>query len=112
MNELQPLIDFAKVHLPWLPTAWLILSGVMTVSRLMLKPWSQRARERATLKLVDIAENGTPQECQEVLDRLHAGWYRSCVFWIDTIFSFKLPTHIEFHRLVTIAEDKRKTKTP
>lgn len=106
MNELQPLIDFAKVHFPWLPTAWLILSGVMAISRLTFKPWSQAARERATLRLVDIAESGTAQERQEVLDRLHAGWYRTCVFWLDTIFSIKLPTHIEFHRLVKIAEDK------
>ncbi len=108
-NELQPVFDYAKAHFPWITTAWLILSGVMTLSRLVFKPWSQAARERATLRLVDIAENGTAQECQDVLDRLHAGWYRASVFWLDTILSIKLPTHIEFHRLVTIAEDKRKS---
>ena len=106
MNELQPLLDFAKAHFPWLPTAWLILSGVMTLSRLVFKPWSQAARERATLKLVEIADNGTPQECQEVLDRLHSPFYKTAVFWLDTIFSIKLPTHIEFHRLMKVAEDK------
>ena len=112
MSELGPLVDYLKQHFPWLSNAWLILSGVMAFSRLVLKPFSQRMRERATAKLVESAEEGTEQERQEILDRLHSPYYRAAVFWLDTVFSFKLPTHIEFHRLVALAEQKRNASKP
>jgi len=107
MSEIQTALDFLTIHFPWLPTFLKVLGGVIMGGRFTIKPFSQRARERATARLVEIANEGTDQEQKEIIDRLNSPIYRAVVFWVDTITSYKMPTRIEFNRLQMLAAQKR-----
>lgn len=88
MNELQTALDFLAHYAPWLPAALKWYATLSTVSRILLKPFSARIQARLTNKIV-AAHKLSPGLWDPLLNSRR---YRWTAFWLDLIFSFKLPT--------------------
>ena len=99
-DQVQPLIDLLSGQFGWMPTLLAWGSAVMTASRFVLKPFSARLQEKMTMRMAEAAASPDTSDDQDWEAVLQARWYRRTAFFLDFIFSLKLPTHADFARLL------------
>lgn len=92
MESLQPLIDLLSARHGWIPA----VLGWMSAIRLALKWFSGGLQERLTARLVEAAKSADTQDDADWEAILRARWYRWVSFWLDLVFSVKLPTYSLF----------------
>lgn len=98
MNELQPLIDLISAKHGWVSAIPVWIGGIMTLSRILVKPFNSKLQDSLTGVIANAAKN--KEDAQWWHDRvLSKGWYRAGAFFSDLILSVKLPSHADFHEL-------------
>lgn len=96
MNELAPFINLLSGKFGWLPT----ICGYMVALRVPLKFFSSRIQANLTRRMADVVASQDEEDDRDFDALLSARWYRVLNFVLDLVFSFKLPTHADFVRLV------------
>jgi hypothetical protein len=88
MNELQPFLDLISGKVPWLiPTLAFLMA--LRLPMKLLSGWLQRV----LTSFVDRVAASPETDDEELLERLLGSLgYRFIAFWLDAIFSLKLPT--------------------
>lgn len=97
MEQIQPLLDLLSAKFGWGPA----FLGWMGAARLAIKWFSGGLQQRLTARLSEAAASSDTQDDADWEKILRSTWYRWGTFWLDLIFSLKLPTIATFVDLKT-----------
>jgi len=87
MNELQPLIDFAKAHFAWFPK-FLMWMGII---RVVLKPFNLWLQSFLNGLVDYLRGDGYADDAEWINKVLRSRWYRFPAWLLDYFASVKLP---------------------